>query len=447
MKFSTALPLLAGAGVALASQDLDVLSSRQVHVDKRGLIDVCVGLDVDLDILGIVVGHLDVCLCLSVLPDFVKTNPVCQSGSMVGGDREVQSTLENLINNHANKQNCTYPDHADPFCASGAPCNYHCKDGFQPQYDDGVDCDNPGNNIPKDCTCPPPMSVCNGQCGNFPHGCGSQAPSSRRRRSNAPKCDAGKTICGVPGGSHGRGWECIDTTSDLESCGGCAIASPFDSLTSRAKVGVDCSALPHVSSVSCKASACVVEACASGFEPSPAKDACIAVAVAARRHIVDAAGAEGLVADVAGLVGVKEGAAGVAKVGRDLVDAAGAEGLVADVAGLVGVKEGAVGDVHVLRDLVGAAGAEGLVADVAGLVGVKEGAVGDVHVLRGLVDAAGAEGLVGDVAGLVGVGEGAVGGLNVGRGLVDAAGAEGLVGNVAGLVGVKEGAVGDLHVL
>ena len=53
MKLSTAFPLLAAAAVpALASSHNRALSSRQAHVG-RGLIDICVGLDVDLTLLDV----------------------------------------------------------------------------------------------------------------------------------------------------------------------------------------------------------------------------------------------------------------------------------------------------------------------------------------------------------------------------------------------------------
>ena len=45
----------------------------------------------------LVAGHLDVCLCLSVLPDFVQSNSVCQSAALLVGELKVQSILEDLV--------------------------------------------------------------------------------------------------------------------------------------------------------------------------------------------------------------------------------------------------------------------------------------------------------------------------------------------------------------
>lgn len=57
MKFSNAIPLLiAAASPALAhstrTTEHNAIAARQAHV-PRGLVDVCVGLDVDLDLLEI----------------------------------------------------------------------------------------------------------------------------------------------------------------------------------------------------------------------------------------------------------------------------------------------------------------------------------------------------------------------------------------------------------
>ncbi|KAI5476046.1 hypothetical protein MNV49_000475 [Pseudohyphozyma bogoriensis] len=60
----------------------------------------------------------------------------------------------------------------------------------------------------------------------------------------------GTTACPLNGG----GYECVDTNSSLESCGGCSLATG----------GVDCSALPFVSDVECSEGVCVIGACMPG---------------------------------------------------------------------------------------------------------------------------------------------------------------------------------------
>lgn len=91
----TLFPLLFTA--VFAATNRDIIRARQVQV-KRDLLDVCVALNLDVRIapggkyvlsvdifsliafdfigLNILAGHLDICLCLSLLPDFLKSNSV-----------------------------------------------------------------------------------------------------------------------------------------------------------------------------------------------------------------------------------------------------------------------------------------------------------------------------------------------------------------------------------
>ncbi|CCM00856.1 uncharacterized protein FIBRA_02901 [Fibroporia radiculosa] len=105
MKLSSVfLPLLA-ASSALAGATRtsltrrahrhDVVSSRQAHI-QRDLLDVCVSLDVDLDILDIVFGHIKVCLCLSLLPDFIQVDVVAKAAVDLFGEDVVLAELEAL---------------------------------------------------------------------------------------------------------------------------------------------------------------------------------------------------------------------------------------------------------------------------------------------------------------------------------------------------------------
>lgn len=41
--------------------------------------------------------------------------------------------------------------------------------------------------------------------------------------------------------------------------------------------GKDCTALPYVDTVDCKAASCYITSCKSGFEPSAAHDACVSI--------------------------------------------------------------------------------------------------------------------------------------------------------------------------
>ncbi|KAM0751239.1 hypothetical protein T439DRAFT_325386 [Meredithblackwellia eburnea MCA 4105] len=121
--------------------------------------------------------------------------------------------------------------------------------------------------------------VCaSGVCGTSSSLCTTvQAASQRARRTkrfvhngdatDALECPAGFTACAV-GSGISEGFECIDSLTDLEQCGGCV--SPFGS-----NEGQDCTAIGGVESVSCKAGTCFVESCVAGFTVSPDSQACL----------------------------------------------------------------------------------------------------------------------------------------------------------------------------
>jgi len=82
------------------------------------------------------------------------------------------------------------------------------------------------------------------------------------------KCEWGLTKCGVlnsewTGGSR---FECVDTNSDLESCGGCAV--PFSS-RSTGPLGMDCTSIPGASDIECIRGTCAVRRCAKGWKVEP----------------------------------------------------------------------------------------------------------------------------------------------------------------------------------
>jgi hypothetical protein len=114
--------------------------------------------------------------------------------------------------------------------------------------------------------------------------------SSYRKRSPAElardehKCEPGLTKCGIYSGlssssdSHSPtlpsvgAYECIDTMTNLESCGGCL--EPYTlGLTpaeiAEQKQGVDCTVLPGVSDVQCLGGRCIVHKCKKGYELVP----------------------------------------------------------------------------------------------------------------------------------------------------------------------------------
>ncbi|TFY64336.1 hypothetical protein EVG20_g5973 [Dentipellis fragilis] len=266
LRFLSAVTALFTAGRVAAGSTL--VEPRTISsLDTRALVDVCASVDADLkvDLLGIVivVGHLDVCLCLSALPLFIETNVVAVAAVALVGEGVVSAAITALINDAAPKSQCKFPEHATPACVDNNPCGFQCGDGFTPS---------PAKK-PTQCVCEPPKTVCNGVCGKFPH-CATSKPLSKRdkRWEGSGTCTSrgeGWMACGVFGGA-ARAWECIDTTNDLESCGGCAIP-----LTPYTPFGVDCTAIPGVADVSCLSGSCIVHRCLPGFMRTADASECI----------------------------------------------------------------------------------------------------------------------------------------------------------------------------
>ncbi|KAJ7155109.1 hypothetical protein C8R46DRAFT_911118, partial [Mycena filopes] len=96
----------------------------------------------------------------------------------------------------------------------------------------------------------------------------SPSPSHRHTRA-APQevmaCPAFQQLCPVMTGS--KSFECVDTQSSLESCGGCVGAMP--------STGQDCSVIPNVNAVSCSMGRCVVTECRKNYVVSAEGDSCV----------------------------------------------------------------------------------------------------------------------------------------------------------------------------
>ncbi|TRM59023.1 hypothetical protein BD626DRAFT_633577 [Schizophyllum amplum] len=185
MKFSSiiAFPLAALAAVSSVvgtatptKKGVDIIKARQFN--PRGLVDICAALDVDLDIkLGqkdVIVGRLDVCLCLEALPNFLEAHVVAAAAVKLVGADVVSAKINALLNAAHNKKSCTYPQHYKAICSSDDPCGWDCTDGFTAY---------PATK-PTQCICPTGKTVCNGKCGDFSHGCASPVPKSGKRTLN-----------------------------------------------------------------------------------------------------------------------------------------------------------------------------------------------------------------------------------------------------------------------
>ncbi|KAF9467646.1 hypothetical protein BDZ94DRAFT_1155707 [Collybia nuda] len=197
----------------------------------------------------------DACICISNLPLFVSTNVVAITGSALVGRAKVIAILTDMIKSCDKQETCYYPPHSVPVCKYGSPCGFTCKDGYTPY---------PSGPHPTQCVCNKPYTECNGKCG-FYYAC----PSGHVKRDTHKGCQQGLTACGVLG-RNAKSWECVNTQDDLESCGGCIIP-----LHLGQEEGVDCTAIPGISDVSCVRGRCDVHRCMPGYEISSTGDSCV----------------------------------------------------------------------------------------------------------------------------------------------------------------------------
>ncbi|GJE86109.1 hypothetical protein PsYK624_021890 [Phanerochaete sordida] len=79
-------------------------------------------------------------------------------------------------------------------------------------------------------------------------------------------CPSPLSACPIKGLMSSSGdYECLDTTADLTSCGGCASTG----------AGQDCTEIPSAVNVACTKGACVVSSCAKGFKVAKDAKSCV----------------------------------------------------------------------------------------------------------------------------------------------------------------------------
>ncbi|PPQ69711.1 hypothetical protein CVT25_012974 [Psilocybe cyanescens] len=259
-----------------------IIASRQYRV-PRDLLDVCINVNANLladasQLLGLssLLGALNLgadiklCLCLKDLDLYLDTKD--QLSALIGllGKDTVGALITALINTSKDAKQCTFPQHAHHTCNTSDPCHYAC--------------DPPYVNEGGQCVCASPNISCNGVCGEFPQGCSSAVPRSLTKKSKAittlaqaqAYCKSGETVCGISGRESTLLYECVDTSSTKDSCGGCMAPHPFfEAEPVRVASGKDCSTIANTKSTSCSSYRCVVNDCKEGWVPTPQKDACI----------------------------------------------------------------------------------------------------------------------------------------------------------------------------
>ncbi|KAJ7911588.1 hypothetical protein B0H13DRAFT_570305 [Mycena leptocephala] len=249
MRFAWAYTAIVASALVSPVLGVSDLLNRDISID------VCGEVDAELKVPNllfpgkkITIGIIRECLCISAIPQYITGNILTLGAIALVGKQVLIDELTAMVNGCEGRTQCHYPLHSVPSCKSGSPCFFTCKDGYSAY---------PAGAYPTQCVCSHPYTECNGKCGTF-HGCPSTYYAKRDLMS-AQKCHKGFTACGVPGRG-GNSWECIDTQTDLESCGGC----PYSDFAME--TGKDCSAIRGVSDVSCIRGECVVHKCMAGYE-------------------------------------------------------------------------------------------------------------------------------------------------------------------------------------
>ncbi|KAH8926702.1 hypothetical protein BT69DRAFT_952269 [Atractiella rhizophila] len=163
-----------------------------------------------------------------------------------------------------------HPNRGFAVCAEHKGCGIFCKDPLVL------------NAAGDDCVCPPGTTL-HYNSAKHKYTCKHPTPSMRARalqhRSAMisqvlidPRCPLSETACPLNFGSASSstsgdgGYECIDTSNAVQSCGGCL-----------GRGGVDCTAIEGVKGVGCEEGVCTVFSCEKGYMKT--RDGCVKTSV------------------------------------------------------------------------------------------------------------------------------------------------------------------------
>ncbi|KAJ7596067.1 hypothetical protein C8J56DRAFT_394846 [Mycena floridula] len=235
---------------------------------SRDLIDLCVALDASLVANVLQLVGLDtkanLCLCLHDLDIMLETDATIQAQiaqkDLEGkdGKTEVDAHLRAQLGQWG-KSCKPLPPHAHRLHACGGdPCRYECDPPFVVKTTTGQ------------CLCPPGTVECHGKCAKA---CSSSVPRSLKPRQlfvtsleqAQSTCKPGEIVCGIPGS---EGFECINVSNQLDSCGGCMVHHPWALPSAPKPSGRDCNDMSSTGAIdfSCRAGRCVASSCHSGFK-------------------------------------------------------------------------------------------------------------------------------------------------------------------------------------
>ncbi|KAG5637302.1 hypothetical protein H0H81_005045 [Sphagnurus paluster] len=252
-------PSFVSAAGLISSAKGNVLARRQYRA-PRDVSDVCVSVSGDVLARQGGVSNPDfftafpVSLCRNGLDEWMFTTESGEIFRELFGNELLVTQMYTLFAS-ANGETCVFGEHAERIEVMDQPCAFECSDGYTA---DG--------NL---CECAEPLSVCNGTCG-------SAAPNRKRRgvkrittlAQAKATCKPKQSVCGIAGREDTFDFECIDTSTTLDSCGGCITPHPFYEPHRKSPAGIDCGRLPGVLTATCEESYCVVTQCRAGQQPS-----------------------------------------------------------------------------------------------------------------------------------------------------------------------------------
>ncbi|KAG0151684.1 hypothetical protein CROQUDRAFT_71416 [Cronartium quercuum f. sp. fusiforme G11] len=215
-----------------------------VHVD----LEIC--LDVSLNVLGIPV--LNVQALAELTADINKNGLSLQQLAIV--QASVASELQASASVATSALACSAACHSD-ICQSSAydkskrTCILTPK---QLQPTSSVLANLIGKLALQGSSSPDYCSLCPSKCASTP-----SARSRRVKRAQLPMglCPAGLNACPISPFSASKGYECIDTQEEIESCGGCSSTGE----------GLNCNTIPGVKYAGCAVGQCLAFECETGF--------------------------------------------------------------------------------------------------------------------------------------------------------------------------------------
>ncbi|KAJ7750421.1 hypothetical protein DFH07DRAFT_775117 [Mycena maculata] len=215
---------------------------RLQHHEKRDLIDVCVSIpSLTADLLSLLGLNIQLCLCLKDLNLYLDTLDDVDLRGIAN------TTIQALVGEQGDSAKCApLPPHAHRECTYGNPCAFQCDSGYTLQ---GGQC------------------VSNSGPSAIPRSLKPRAAPITTLKDAQEHCKTLKgdrtTVCGVQDAKGPFDFECVNTETEFDSCGGCVTPHPFTSEFTL-PTGRDCGRITNALNAKCEKSKCIVQ-CHSGY--------------------------------------------------------------------------------------------------------------------------------------------------------------------------------------